>query len=851
MKRRFVKTMLSLSLAAAMLVSDMSIVSAAEVSTVAETTEETAEETTEDVVEGVSDEELEAEVVDATTEEETEKATEEVTEEATEEGTEEVTEETTEEATEEVTEETTEEATEETTEEETEEATEEETEDDMEVTKAATASISNVTWPSFTPGSSYNTITVSGYAYRVEIKVNGTVVGNVYGTYDEDDAAPAINTTYSYYNTIAYNTTYKIVVTPYTSDGKAGTAVTKTVTTAKYSPTVKVKEVVANNYSTPSVSVNGTVSKGSGSDYVEVYRSTNKDKGYKLVGSTYAGSGSYSYYDSGVVPGTKYYYKVRVLSDYQGSAKSGYSNVKAVTVPLPAANTYATYDSGKILVEVDAANYASRYDLYRSTSKSDGYKKIATIAASGGTATYSDSKISNNTTYYYKAIPYYYNRDTQKSYKGKYTDPAKVKTLLGSINNYKVVQTSATKVKVSWSKVSGANLYEIYTREESTSGDAYKKATSTTGTSVTITIPKNTDMTIQLRAYRTENGEKKYDSTATSYVSAQSLSAPRDFYVSSVSMSKSGKTYTETVNVKWSQVFNAKKYVITYVSGGKVKTKTISDKTTTSAKLTLKKTVGSTSSATDSNGSYYYDNRIYIKAVSGENSSYNASTSVYLNTTKKVSVSKNNATSAKITWEKVSGATTYYVYRRVKGTDEARGTQVKEKVTTDYGYYYNYSTSKTSMIDSDVTPGIKYEYYVVAYNNDISVQGITNFDKNSTTYSLTKTAAYTHKLGAPTISSVKNTAKGTMTVTIKASAYQSDAISYTVYRSTSKDGKFEKVGSVKASKLNKDGKTLTYKDTSAKKGKTYYYKVNVKVNNEAGLSVTSGQSKQVSAKCKK
>ena len=845
MKRRFVKTMLSLSLAAAMLVSDMSIVSAAEVSTVAETTEETAEETTEDVVEGVSDEELEAEVVDATTEE----ATEEVTEETTEEGTEEVTEETTEE----VTEETTEEATEETTEEATEETTEEATEEDMEVTKATTASISKITLSGFKPGSySSSSIAIEGAASYVEIKVNGSYIGSVYNDNSVDgDVAPTFNQEYYYYNSIAYNTTYKIVVTPYTSDGKAGKAVTKSITTPKYAPTVKITEVESNNYSTPSVSVQGTVSKGSGNDYVEVYRSTNKDKGYKLLGSCYAYGGSYSYYDATVAPGTKYYYKVRALSDYDGSAKSGYTGVKSTTVALPQANVYADYDNGKIMLTAYAENYMSRCEIYRSTSKKDGYKKIATVAASGNQATYTDSKVSNNTTYYYKVLPYYYNRDTQKNYKGKYSEPNKVKTLLGSITGFKVTQTSSTKVKVAWNKVSGANLYEIYTREESTSGDAYKKVKSVSGTSTTITIPKNTDMSIQLRAYRTVNGEKKYDSMVSGYVSAQSLSSPSNFYVSSVSMSKKGQTYTETVNVKWSQVFNAKKYVITYVSGGKVKTKTISDKTTTSAKLTLKKTVGSTSSATDSNGSYYYDNRIYIKAVSGENSSYNASTSVYLNTTKKVSVSKNNATSAKITWEKVSGATSYYVYRRVKGTDEARGTQVKEKVTTDYGYYYNYSTSKTSMIDSDVTPGIKYEYYVVAYNNDISVQGITNFDKNSTTYSLTKTATYTHKLGAPTISSVKNTAKGTMTVTIKASAYQTDAVSYTVYRSTSKDGKYEKVGSVKASKLNKDGKTLTYKDTKAKKGKTYYYKVNVKVNNEAGLSVTSGQSKQVGAKCKK
>ena len=840
MKRRIVKTLLSLSLAATMIVGDISIVPAAETQTVMET--ELGEENVEKTA---TDAEQNAVVAEETTEEATEEVTEETTEKVTEETTEEVTEETTEETTEEVTEKTTEEATEETT--------EEATEEDMEVTKATTASISKITLSGFKPGSYYsNSIAIEGAAYYVDIKVNGTSMGSVYNYNSVDgDVAPTFNQEYNYYNPITYNTKYTVEVTPYTKDGKAGKAVTKSITTPKYAPTVKITGVESNNYSTPSVSVQGTVSKGSGNDYVEVYRSTNKDKGYKLLGSCYAGGGSYSYYDAAVAPGTKYYYKVRALSDYQGGAKSGYTGVKSTTVALPQANVYAEYDNGKIMLTAYAENYMSRCEIYRSTSKKDGYKKIATVAASGNQATYTDSKVSNNTTYYYKVLPYYYNRDTQKNYKGKYSEPDKVKTLLGSITGFKVTQTSSTKVKVAWNKVSGADLYEIYTREESTSGDAYKKVKSVSGTSTTITIPKNTDMSIQLRAYRTVNGEKKYDSIASGYVNAQSLSAPSNFYVSSVSMSKKGQTYTETVKVKWDQVFNAKKYVITYVSDGKVKTKTIDKNTTTSAKITLKRTAGGATSATDSNGRYYSAGTVYIKSVSGQESSYDQTATIRLNTTSKVSVKKNSATSAKITWEKVSGATTYCVYRRVKGTSEASGTQVKEKVKTDYGYTYNYSTEKTSMIDSDVTPGIQYEYYVVAKNYDIDIYGTTNFDKNNKRSPLTKTAAYKHKLGAPSISGVKNTAKGTMTVTIKASAYQTDAVSYTVYRSTSKDGKYEKVGSVKASKLNKDGKTLTYKDTKAKKGKTYYYKVNVKVNNEAGLSVTSGQSKQASAKCKK
>ena len=86
-------------------------------------------------------------------------------------------------------------------------------------------------------------------------------------------------------------------------------------------------------------------------------------------------------------------------------------------------------------------------------------------------------------------------------------------------------------------------------------------------------------------------------------------------------MSKKGQTYTETVNVKWDQVFNAKKYVITYVSDGKVKTKTIDKNTTTSAKITLKRTAGGATSATDSNGRYYSAGTVYIKSVSGQESS--------------------------------------------------------------------------------------------------------------------------------------------------------------------------------------------------------------------------------------
>lgn len=611
------------------------------------------------------------------------------------------------------------------------------------------------------------------------------------------------------------------------------TILKKEAAPSQVNATVKIDEISDYSYGTPCVYLEGSVSGAEDSGYVKIYRSKKQDSGYAQIGQTYAFS-YFSYYDQTVEPGTTYYYKVQ-FCDYEGTVTSAFSNVKKMKVVKPSADVYAFYEDGKVRLSMESS-IATRYDVYRSTKKSKGYKKIATVAAAGGDAGYVDGSVKNNTAYYYKVMPYYYNRSAKKDYKGTYSDPAKVKTLLGYIANFEAKQTSATKVKLSWDKLSGANSYEIYLRED-ISGDAYRKVSSTKKTSATVTIPKDTNVWIQLRAYRIENGNKKYDASATEYVSNDSLSAPAHCRVTSVSMKKSGAAYTVTAKVKWDKVYNAKGYELKYISNGKVCTKKISKNSTTGATLTIKKSASDQYSVNDGND-YYYKDYVYVMAVKGKEKSYRSSATLCLNGVQNVKAGKQDAVSAKISWKKVSGATYYSVYRRAAGDRYGYGVMVG-------------STEKTSYIDKDITPGIQYEYYVIASNRDLYLYSHRNFDPQDRYNAKTKTAAYTHKLTAPSVKSVSNTAKKTMTVTINASKWQNDVVEYTVYRSTSKKGAYKKVGTVKAGKINKDGKTLTFTDKKAAKGKTYYYKVSVKVKNEAGISVTSGQSGQKSAKSKK
>ena len=164
----------------------------------------------------------------------------------------------------------------------------------------------------------------------------------------------------------------------------------------------------------------------------------------------------------------------------------------------------------------------------------------------------------------------------------------------------------------------------------------------------------------------------------------------------------------------------------------------------------------------------------------------------------------NSAASGKpvLTWNAVSGATSYKVYRAASksGTYSLLGT-----VTT------------TSYTNTGAKAGTTY-YYKVTAANCVGESAYSNIVSG-------KVKAVTPKPSAPVVKIGNSASSGKPMLTWNA---VSGATSYKVYRATSQNGAYSLLGTVTAT---------SYTNTGAKAGVTYYYKV--KAVNSAGESAFS------------
>ena len=154
----------------------------------------------------------------------------------------------------------------------------------------------------------------------------------------------------------------------------------------------------------------------------------------------------------------------------------------------------------------------------------------------------------------------------------------------------------------------------------------------------------------------------------------------------------------------------------------------------------------------------------------------------------------------KVSWDAVSGATSYKVYRATS----KNGTYKLMKTTTS-----------TSYINTSAEAGKTYYYKVKA----VSADGTTS------KYSGYKSR--TCDLAKPTNVNISNNSKGHPRVTWNK---VNGAASYKVYRATSKNGTY---------KLIKTTASTSFTNTSATAGTTYYYKVKAVCSNSAADSAYS------------
>jgi len=105
-----------------------------------------------------------------------------------------------------------------------------------------------------------------------------------------------------------------------------------------------------------------------------------------------------TYADTSALPGTTYFYRVAALN----SAGTGPQSSEASALTFPGIPTGATATAGNALVSLTwtaPAGAASGYNIYRSTTSGTGYTKVNTSAVTA--ASYTDTGVTNGTTYYY------------------------------------------------------------------------------------------------------------------------------------------------------------------------------------------------------------------------------------------------------------------------------------------------------------------------------------------------------------------------------------------------------------------------------------------------------------------
>lgn len=150
---------------------------------------------------------------------------------------------------------------------------------------------------------------------------------------------------------------------------------------------------------------------------------------------------------------------------------------------------------------------ATKYEIYRSTSKNGSYKKVATITDMSETS-WTDKKVKTGTTYYYKMKSVIEANKTLKSGYSK----AKSAKCVPAAPNVSLKSSKKNQMKVSWKKVSGASGYEVY-RASSKKGKYTKVTTIKKGKTASYTdkkVKSGKKYYYKVRAYKTVGGKKVY-----------------------------------------------------------------------------------------------------------------------------------------------------------------------------------------------------------------------------------------------------------------------------------------------------------------------------------------------------
>ncbi len=571
------------------------------------------------------------------------------------------------------------------------------------------------------------------------------------------------------------------------------------------------------------------------SSYV-VYRSVNGGAWTRI-----AKVKSANYVDKNVSSNKAYRYAVSMVVN--GSEGIVYKPTKNQIIYIAPANKITTANSsGYTKISWKAVAGATKYYIYKADSKGGEFKKIGTT--SKDTLSFIDKNVKAGKVAYY-SVRCTNGKLTSTHSTAKRNVFLTIPKITSVVNNY-------TGQTISWNKVKGANEYKLYYKIYGEKKYTYITTVDSKTLSYTFKSPVNGKVMCYIVKAVNSDSVSSYLAKCMTYAQAPKVTlsnsrkgvllewkanksaagywiyrkAPGAKYWTRIACvtknyytdktAKSGTAYLYTVKVYTGKVLSGCKQdgwkikhlsapVVTSVVNGYGNV-TCTWKAVPGAKSyeVYRKTdkdstwrrVGTTTKVVykDKNVTSLTKYSYIVKAISDK---YVSSTSATAKSTKYLAapvVSISNSTSGVyVQWNKVSYATSYYVYRKESGDKEWT------KIDT---------VTSTAYLDTNVKPGAAYTYTVKAYGSKI-LSGCN------------ESGWKTVFLSVPKVNSVVSNSGGVQVKWQKVSY----ATSYAVYRKAKGDTSWTQIGTVSGND------NLTYVDKTAKAGTTYTYTVRARYKN--------------------
>lgn len=482
--------------------------------------------------------------------------------------------------------------------------------------------------------------------------------------------------------------------------------------------------------------------------------------------------------DTTMLPGVEYTYFVKAyILEGENYAYSPESNKEAAVVePAKATGVFASASGTTVTVTWTASANATGYDIYYSEDQTvaDSAYTLAGTVKSGTETSFQQTGLTPGHIYYYK-VRAYTIVDSVKT-EGAYSSPAANVTVPLATPVVTVTKIDAANIKIAWKEVPEAENYIV------TIGGAkeIKKTVAAPVLDLSLELPPAGTYTVTVSAYTDVSGNRVSSAGSATQSVTLSLAAP--------SLVATKKTVT-SVALSWAAVSGADKYELCYYD------------TATGAYTLLSEQVGLsyTHEAAPGRSHYYCVRAVSNKGGEETKSEYSSLKCVSLVFgTPAITVKKASATSIKITWKTVAGATGYRLWR--KAEDEASYTLRADESTL---------TAATLAYTDNTPAGTTYYYYLQA----VYINGMDEVvSKNSSV----KNAALA--LSAPSVTAKKVNVKSIKLTWKKITA----ATSYEIYMSTEKNGTYALIGTVTVPDPAPKSYSFTYTDLP---GKTYYFRV--------------------------